>query len=231
MLEALSQAAVGFVVVGGYAVSAMARHRFSVDCDLAVGERDVRGVVAVLESRGFSKVLERTGLGGPPSGRFIRFAKKLDGLPVSVDLMVGSLVCRDTEGSWSFDYIRSCSVMARVRGVGGSVRCSAPRRELLLALKLHSARMPDVRDVVMLSKGAHWEEVATHLNTGNQSKLVKSLNRVLKDLEDPRLASSLRAEFSMKQDAKAEIVETRDHLKAIVSRLKEESSRARRKAR
>lgn len=230
VLNSLSGSVESFVVVGGYAVSALARHRFSVDCDLVVRERDVGRIETVLESYGFSKVQEHAGFDKAYSGRFVRYAKKVGGLPVSVDLMVGSLVSRDTDGSWSFDYVSSHSVEATVRGVEASVKCRIPERELLLAFKLHSARLADVRDVVMLSETADWDEVIAHLNRGNLAKLRTSLNRVLGDLDDPRLANSLKAEFSTKQDVKSEVAKTRDKVKLIVSKLEVDTSPRNRQA-
>ena len=40
--------------------------------------------------------------------------------------MVGSLVCKATGASWSYDYIRRHSIVAEL-----SVRCRVPERELL----------------------------------------------------------------------------------------------------
>jgi len=39
LLKILSSQAGKFVVVGGYAVNALASHRFSVDCDLVIAEK------------------------------------------------------------------------------------------------------------------------------------------------------------------------------------------------
>ena len=64
------------------------------------------------------------------------------GLPVTADLLVGSLVCKATGASWSYDYIRRHSIVAEV-----SVRCRVPERELLIALKIRSRRRADLRDI------------------------------------------------------------------------------------
>ena len=74
--------------------------------------------------------------------------------PVAVDLLVGSLVCRATQASWSFDYIKRFSAAATISGCGFSVECRIPERELLIAFKLHSGRRADVRDFVMLTENA-----------------------------------------------------------------------------
>ena len=61
----------------------------------------------------------------------------------SADLLVGSLVCKATGASWSYDYIRRHSIVAEL-----SVRCRVPERELLIALKIRSGRRADLRDIV-----------------------------------------------------------------------------------
>lgn len=40
-----------FVVVGGYAVSSLGRHRFSIDLDMVVDEKDLETFTRILEER------------------------------------------------------------------------------------------------------------------------------------------------------------------------------------
>ena len=40
-IKSMVEARLDFIVVGGYAVSALARHRFSVDCDIVVPKKKV----------------------------------------------------------------------------------------------------------------------------------------------------------------------------------------------
>lgn len=219
LLKALSESTGNCVLVGGYAVSALAGHRFSVDCDLVVQERDIRSLDSVLRANGFSRAQERSGFDRKYAGRFLRYTRKIDHLPVSADLMVGSLVCRDTQGAWSFDYILSNSVLSLVGGLEGSVKFRTANRDLLLAFKLHSARRADVRDIVMLSEGANWDAVNTHFERGDPAKLGESLKRVLRALDDPKLAGSLRSEFSTSVDLKNRIKKTKDRARRLLSKL------------
>ncbi|MHA1130855.1 MAG: hypothetical protein ACTSQ8_23565 [Candidatus Helarchaeota archaeon] len=41
---------VEFVVVGGYAVSGLAKHRFSVDCDIVISKASLKDVTNLLEA-------------------------------------------------------------------------------------------------------------------------------------------------------------------------------------
>ena len=46
-IRAMNEAELDFIVVGGYAVSALARHRFSVDCDIVISKRKLGKVHAL----------------------------------------------------------------------------------------------------------------------------------------------------------------------------------------
>ncbi len=221
ILDMVLRSGVSVIVVGGYAVSALARHRFSVDCDLVVVKKDVGRLESVIHSQGFSKEQQQAGFDRVYAGRFIRFVKKVAGLPVNVDLLVDSLVCRGTEGSWSFDYILSHSVEANIPGAQLSMKGRIPVRELLLAFKLHSARKADVRDIVTLTEDARWDRVLGHLNRGSPVKLRSSLNQVLRDLEDPRLVNSLKGVFSLKEDVVSAIAKTKEQVQRVMSKLEE----------
>ena len=137
-IRAFADAGLDFVVVGGYAVSGLGRHRFSVDLDVVVDEKDLDAFTKILEERAFERCAERAGFDQAYGGRFVSYVKRIDGLPVTADLLVGSLVCRATGASWSYDYIKRHSIVAEVSGIELSVRCRVPERELLIALKIHS---------------------------------------------------------------------------------------------
>src|SRR5437867_1712969 len=175
LLNIVSKSGIDFIIVGGYAVSAHAKHRFSVDCDLVAKASDLRSLGVLLEKGGFGKRKESDEFDQTYGGRLIRYIKKIDELPVSVDLLIGSLVCRQTGGSWSYDYLSANSVDAYVPGVQESVQAKIPTKELLIAFKLHAARKPDVRDVVMLEEEADWRAVSNHMNRGSSKKLKSKL--------------------------------------------------------
>lgn len=219
VLGVLATSGPEFVVVGGCAVSALARHRFSVDCDLVVRHRDLKRLDVILRQEGFAKAAQQSGFDETYGGTFIRYTKKVAELPVSVDLLVDALVCRETTGGWSFDYILSQSAQALVPGIQLSVTCRIPQRELLIAFKLHSARKADVRDVVLLGDAADWRTVAQHVRRGDEGKLALSLRRVLTDLEDQRLVPSLKGVFSLKADVAAGIARTRREVQKLLAVL------------
>jgi hypothetical protein len=100
-LDVLVEEEMDFVVVGGYAVSGLGKHRFSVDCDIVISKAKLGETQAVLKRRGYEIEIEKTGFDGTYAGEFVRYKKKVGELPVTFDLLVGSLVCRTTGAAWS----------------------------------------------------------------------------------------------------------------------------------
>ena len=214
-IRSFTNAGLDFIVVGGYAVSGLGRHRFSVDLDVVIDEKDLDAFTKTLEERGFERSMERAGFDEVYGGRFVSYVKRIDGLPVTADLLVGSLVCRATGASWSYEYIKRHSIATEVSGIELSARCRVPERELLIALKIHSGRRADLRDVVVLVEGADVEEIVRHLRRGDLEKLRIQINRMLEMLRDPRLTDSLRGVFAIRRDVTDEIEKTRKTLEKV----------------
>ena len=214
-IRSFTNAGLDFIVVGGYAVSSFGRHRFSVDLDVVIDEKDLDAFTKTLEERGFERSMERAGFDEVYGGRFVSYVKRIDGLPVTADLLVGSLVCRATGASWSYEYIKRHSMVAEVVGIELSARCKVPERELLIALKIHSGRRADLRDVVVLVEGADVEEIVRHLRRGDLERLRIQINRMLEMLRDPRLTDSLRGVFAIRRDVTDEIEKTRKALEKV----------------
>lgn len=204
-----------FVVVGGFAVSGLTRHRFSVDCDVVVARRELENLETVLEREGFTKHVERAGFDEVYGGEFTSYKKEVE-LPVTFDLLVGSLVCRATDAAWSFDYIKKHSIQANIAGIETSVTCRVPEKELLIALKIHSARKADIRDVVMLRERADFEKVLKHLRKGREEALRNQIIRVIQALKDPRLVDSLKGVFTLSIDVTKQIESTRKEMENIL---------------
>ncbi len=182
---------------------------------MVIDGEDLEAFMKILEGRGFSKHIERAGFDEVYGGKFVSYVKRIDGLPVTVDLLVGSLVCRATGASWSYEYIKRHSIEAEVAGIELSARCRVPKRELLIALKMHSGRRPDLRDVVVLMEGADLNEIVRHLKRGNLEKLKTQIDHMLEMFRDPRLADPLKGVFSIQRDVTDEIERARKILEKI----------------
>src|SRR5438094_6758388 len=117
LLNIVSKPGIDCIVVGGYAISAHAKHRFSVDCDLVAKASNLRLLEVLLEKERFDKRKESDEFDDTYGGRFIRYVKKINELPVSIELLIDSLVCRKTDGSWSFAYYTTISMYASMLNI------------------------------------------------------------------------------------------------------------------
>lgn len=218
-VRSLAEARLDFVVVGGYAVSALARHRFSVDCDIVVPKNRLGDFESILGKEGFMKHVERAGFDEIYAGEFVSYKKEIAGLPVTIDLLVGSLVCRATKAAWSFEYVKRHSMVANISGTEASVSCRVPERELLIAFKIHSARRADVRDIIMLRENADFEKVLGHMRKGDTEALKGQVKNIIAALEDKNLVDSLKGVFTLTADVKRQIKTTQQHVEMILRKL------------
>jgi|SRR3989304_7127950 len=202
------------IVVGGYAVSARAKHRFSVDCDIIASKKDLEVIAKALNKEDFRKSTVKKGIDAEYGGEFIRYVKKIEKLPVSIDLMIDSLVCRTTNASWSFEYILKNSSKAIIAGIEDSVELPVPIKELLLAFKIHSGRRTDLRDITMLMN-ADWNIVKNHIKRGNLDVLKNQIGTMIKELDDKNLVDSLKGEFQLKEDVGSMIDNAKKKLVAL----------------
>jgi len=219
VLKRLTEERLDFIVVGGYAVSGLAKHRFSVDCDIVVTKRELEKLEEVLKEEGFKKHIVKTGFDEVYGGEFVSYKKEVGGLPVTVDLLVGSLVCRATGAAWSFDYIRKNSIEANITGIESLVTCRIPERELLVAFKIHSARRADIRDIVMLWESADLEKVLNHTRKGKREALREQIKKVIEAFQDSRLIDSLKGAFTLSVDVEKMIERTRKDVESILRKL------------
>jgi len=219
IIERLKNAGLDFIVVGGHAVSGLARHRFSVDLDSVVREDQLKEFKKILEKEGYVKKVEKRGIDELYGGWFESYVKRIKGLPVTVDLLVGSLVSRGTNASWSFNYIKENSTTVNISGTELSVVGQVPERELLIAFKLHSMRRADIRDMIMLSGGSDWEKILEHAKRGDLKRLKDQINRAAAVLEERSLVDSLKGVFSLSFDVSKQIKMTKRDLKKLVKSL------------
>lgn len=204
-----------FVVIGGYAVSALALHRFSVDCDIVVSWSEIGWFKSVLISEGYQESVEARVTKSIHNAKTIKFIKKIAGGEISVDLFVNSLVSRNTLGEWSYDEISENSIRAIIVGITDSTPARVPKKELLIALKLHACRDTDLRDIVMLDEGVDWNAVADFANTGKKIVLDEQLNLALRKIESKEFSNSLKAEFGLRKNVLTSIEKTVTRLKKV----------------
>lgn len=218
-IREMVDAGLDFIVVGGHAVSSIARHRFSVDCDVVISKTRIKEFDELLERQGFKKHIERSGFDETYAGEFVSYEKRVVNLPVTIDLLVNSLVCRATGASWSYDYIITHSIEANIPGLEASVRCRIPEKELLIAFKIHSGRRADVRDVVMLSENTDIEKILNHIKRGNIDALMNQVRKIKDAFEDVKLIDSLKGVFTLTVDVKKQITNSKKIINKIFTNV------------
>ncbi len=187
-----------FIVVGGYGIDAYTLHRFSVDLDVVVKKEDVEKFEEILKREGYGLESTRKYLDAVYSGEFKRYAKDVGG-PVSVDFLIGSLVSRSTSAAWGFDLLDGNSAKRLVKGLTESVEAKVASREALIAMKLHSGRLTDLRDIVMLlaTDKADMEKVHELLARGDMPAVKSIIDKFILDLGSRNFADSLKGAFAI----------------------------------
>lgn len=192
ILQAFKAHDLDFVVVGGYAVSAF-HHRFSVDADLVIQDDDLDEFIEVLEANEFEAVEDREL--DVYEGRYLAYEKDQE-LPVTVDLLVNSLQCRQTDAAWSCEYFQQHSTTAEVEGSQQSIAAQIPEKELLVAVKLHSGRLTDARDAVALVENLDLDRLEKHLDRGDDEKLGQVLEQVDETISSEDFEDAFKGVFS-----------------------------------
>jgi predicted nucleotidyltransferase len=204
VLNVLHEARVKFTLIGGYAVDAYSpRPRYSVDCDIVIPKEQLDNLLSLLSEQGYRKgEVYHNELEGVETRRL---SKRVGEEEVFVDLLVGGVRCRQTTAVWKEEEVRMASKELRVVGVNGSVLSNVAAKEMLIAMKLHSGRDPDLRDIVMLESRTDWRMVGGLSRRGSKEKVVHQLQIVVDVLSDKEFEGRLKAYFGLKQGARRRI--------------------------
>jgi len=186
---------------------------------MIIQREDLDIFLQILKEEGYEKYIERTGFDEVYGGEFISYIKKIDNLPITIDLLVESLICRATKASWSFDYVNRYSVITDIAGIEISARCRIPEKELLIAFKIHSGRRTDVRDFVVLSEKVDTEKILMHTKRGDPSLLRPQLHEITRMLKDKKLVDSLKGVFSITYDVSKQIENAQKIIEEIQDKL------------
>lgn len=185
VLRELAGKGLDFIVIGGYGVSAY-KHRFSVDADIVIRKDDQPKFEDVLKKRGY-KISKSRQLGGDYSSEYVMYEN--GETKTSVDLLIGGVAVRQTGASFGFDFLQENSGEMEIEGINKSVKARVPQREILVAMKLHSGRPTDLRDVVALASGLDINKIRKIISRGDTKVLerhIKSLGEMVsrQDFQD-----------------------------------------------
>lgn len=214
-LESINDTSLPYVLVGGWAITAF-NQRFSTDVDLVVPKDAVEDYESFLSDQDYNRASEYD-TNGIYEGQFIQYSKDV-GNPVSIELMVNALRCRQTEAEWSYRYLDQHAQSVTV-GRTQSVHTRIPERELLLAIKLHSGRFTDARDVVAVADDADFDRIEKHLHRGDPDALAEQLRTIDDQLTDGSFVDSFKGEFQQQTVPEGTIERVREFLATQRDRL------------
>jgi hypothetical protein len=184
-----------YVLVGGWAVTAF-QTRFTVDIDMVLPEISLDSFDGLLTNLGYIKSFD-TDVANVYEGRIVRYEKMVGKNAVEFDALVGALRCRQTDAEWSYRYLEEHSVI-RSLNVAEDLTARIPEPALLFAIKLHSGRLADARDLVVLGSQAEFDRIEQHLHRGDPEKLEEQIEQVLGRLEKDGFEDSFKGVFQQK---------------------------------
>jgi hypothetical protein len=209
-----------FVVIGGYAVNALTAHRFSVDCDLVISQKDLDFFETRLEAEGYKRGKIKHPKGAKDF-KTVEFVKSIAGNKVKIQFFMNGMLCRQTMGKWSYTLISRGASVLKVIGGTDSTDSLVPSRELLLAMKLHSGRPTDLRDLVMLHERVAWNKVAHFANTGNIHQVLGQIDSATVTIAGAQFVNEVMAAFGSQSSLPPRIRETIKHLQEVKKLLEE----------
>ncbi|MEK6825554.1 MAG: DUF6036 family nucleotidyltransferase [Nanoarchaeota archaeon] len=213
ILNMLIQHKMNFIVVGGYAVSTY-KKRFSVDLDVIIKEKDTREFETLLEKEGYVFHYEKN-ISLVYGENFKRYLRSMKNLPVYIDFLINGLVSRTTNAVWSFEHVKENSVTRTLNGL----QFLTPKRELLIAMKLHSGRLSDVRDIVALMP-CDIKELKKHLIQGDISRLMISIKKQATFLGKLQFDDSFKGIFGIQAYKEEEVEQARVMMEELMNQKK-----------
>jgi len=194
--RAIQEAGLPYVLVGGWAVSAF-QTRFTTDVDMVIPETALDDYDALLDDLGYEKEFDND-VSNVYEGRIVRYGKSVGENAVSFDALVGAIRCRQTDAEWSYRYLEEYSVTEALN-IAPDLTARIPEPALLFALKLHSARLADTRDLVVVSTRADLDRIERHLHRGDQAALDGQIERVLERLQGENFEDSFKGVFQQEE--------------------------------
>lgn len=192
------------VVIGGYAVTAWGRARFSVDLDLVLDTSAADECRKMLAARGLRQNPKKWDGGGIFAGQSERWTLGRDRSPPTIDLMIGGLHDRNTGVSFSFEELRNRSLVRDVRGFSMDRKASAlvPSREALIGLMLLPFRLRDVLDIFALcSPPIDAPEVVVFLGNWSREAIRERAHRFVEHTREKGFKGSAKQDFEFLDDA------------------------------
>ena len=193
--RAVQGAGLPYVLIGGWAVSAF-QTRFTTDIDTVLPSTAVKDCDALLTDRGYEKQFEND-VSNEYEGRMIQYTKPVGEHAVKFEALVDAMRCRQTDAEWSYRYLNEHSTVESL-DVAEDLQGRIPEPALLFAMKLHSGRKADTRDLVIISTRAEFDRIERHVHRGDSKKLDGQIERVIDRLQQDSFEDSFKGVFQQK---------------------------------
>lgn len=194
--RAILSAELPYVLVGGWAVSAF-QTRFTTDIDAVIPSTALDEYDTLLENFGYEKQFDRD-VSNEYMGRMIQYEKPVGDYAVKFEALVDVLGCRQTDAEWSYRYIHEHSNLASL-DVAENLEGRIPEPGLLFAMKLHSGRIADTRDLVVIGSRADFGRIERHVHRGDAEKLHGQIEMVLDRLQEDGFEDSFKGVFQQQE--------------------------------
>jgi hypothetical protein len=215
--RAVQDAELPYVLVGGWAVSAF-QTRFTTDIDTVIPATALDEYDSLLRDLGYEKQFEKD-VSNEYEGRMIQYTKQVGDNEVKFEALVDAMSCRQTDAEWSYRYLHEHSTVESL-DVAEDLDGRIPEPALLFAMKLHSGRKADTRDLVVISTRAEFDRIERHVHRGDPKKLDGQIEIVLDRLQQDGFKDSFKGVFrqeTLPADAVDDLVsflsEQRDQLR------------------
>lgn len=185
-----------FVIVGGYAVSSY-KHRFSIDADIIIKNREKDKFEEILKKKNFVKTINKK-LDHVYAPEYIRYETK-EKPPVSIDILIDGIGSRTTNASFSMEQIEKYSKKRKIMGTEKEIITLVPDKEVLIALKIHSGRLTDFRDIVALCRNIDIGLIKKFLEVGDKNVLKENTKKLLSLIEERNFIDSFKGVFQEKK--------------------------------
>jgi hypothetical protein len=193
ILQKFVDAKLEFVIIGGYAVSAF-KHRFSVDADVVIQSKDLDKFEEVVKKEGFMKTSEKQ-LENVYSSKFIRYEKD----SASIDFLIEAVASRTTGASFSYSLLANNSIYKKIIGIEKEISAKVPIKEMIIAMKIHSGRLTDFRDIAALAKETNLDMIKKFLFIGDIKSLNANLNKLAVIVRNKNFIDSFKGVFVEKR--------------------------------
>lgn len=190
--RAIQEVGLPYVLVGGWAVSAF-QTRFTTDVDMVIPKSSIEEYDTLLTDLGYTKEFDND-VANIYEGRIVRYEKPVGENTVEFDALVDASRCRQTDAEWSYRYLEEHSIIESLN-VAEDLTARIPEPALLFALKLHSGRLADARDLVVVSSNAEFDQITHHIHRGESNKLAAQIDGILDQLESDRFTDSFKGVF------------------------------------